>query len=60
MSICVMRNITEMLAAVLRGATVRKNASLLNSLREKNSYKTFLRGKVLAYIAKERIIYRKK
>lgn len=57
-SICVMRNITVILATVLRGAMVRKIASLLNSLREKNSYKTFLRGK--AYIAKERIIYRKK
>ena len=59
-SICVMRNITVILATVLRGAMVRKIASLLNSLRGKNSYKTFLRGEVLAYIAKERIIYRKK
>ena len=55
-----MRNITVILATVLRGAVVRKIASLLNSLRGKNSYKTFLRGEVLAYIAKERIIYRKK
>lgn len=59
-SVCVMRNVTVILATVLRGAMVRKIASLLNSLREKNSYKIFLSGKVLAYIAKDRIIYRKK
>ena len=59
-SICVMRNITVILATVLRGAMVRNIASLLNSLREKKSYNIFLNGKVLAYIAKDRIIYRKK
>lgn len=59
-SICVMRNITVILATVLRGAMVRNIASLLNSLRGKKSYNIFLNGKVLAYIAKDRIIYRKK
>jgi len=34
-SVCVMRNVTVILATVLRGAMVRKIASLLNSLREK-------------------------
>ena len=56
----VMRNITVILATVLRGAMVRNIASLLNSLRGKKSYNIFLNGKVLAYIAKDRIIYRKK
>lgn len=59
-SMCVMRNITVILATVLRGAMVRNIASLLNSLRGKKSYNIFLNGKVLAYIAKDRIIYRKK